>query len=151
MERFDKKFIEDRGLLNGDLEKINWMGSSYDVYPGMIMLSIPESAYMENSLSSGFNFKGEELTEVQKKANESQRKTFEEDYLKAGDELLVIGVGDNDNFEFAKVGDLVTLNGHTRLQGMNLDMSYVAEDGSLINSIHVSIVRASDVLMKKKF
>ena len=81
----------------------------------------------------------------------SQRKTFEEDYLKAGDELLVIGVGKNDNFEFAKVGDVVTLSGHTRLQGMNLDMSYVAEDGSLVNSIHVSIVRASDVLMKKKF
>ena len=154
---FNEELLKESGLSDADIQKLKWINNEYDVYPGMLLVTIPESAYENNALESGFNTDNkEELTEHQKKASLQQRKNFEEEYLKKGDELLVLAVGEiQENnvtgiFNFSNPGDLVTLHGHARLQGIDLDMSYVASDGSLVDSIHVTILRGSDVLMKRK-
>ena len=157
MKELEKLELENKGLLQEDIQKIEWVNNNYEIYPGMMLITIPASAYKENSLQSGFkNDNGEELDEHQKKASLAQRKEFEQKYLQSGDELLVLTVGEVEEnnvtgiFNFAKIGDVVTLHGHARLQGIDLDMSYVAADGSLNESIHVTIVRGSEVLMRKK-
>lgn len=154
----DKNWLEERGLSNEDAQKILWINENYEVYPGMMLLTIPAKAYEENFLESGFkNDDGQELDKYQKEAAKLQRSEFEQKYLQAGDKLIVLTVGEVEEnnitgiFNFAEVGDVVTLHGHARLQGIDLDMSYVAEDGSLNDSIHVTIVRGSEVLMKQKF
>jgi hypothetical protein len=154
---FNEELLKGAGLSDADIQKVSWINNNYKVYPGMLLVTIPESAYEDNALESGFNTDNkEELTEHQKKASLQQRKNFEEEYLKKGDELLVLARGkveENDVtgiFNFSNPGDLVTLHGHARLQGIDLDMSYVASDGSLVDTIHVTILRGSDVLMKRK-
>jgi len=161
MNSLEKLELEGKGLSNEDIQKIEWINDNYELYPGLLIVSIPSIAYKEHALESGFNIKREgengELTEQQKKVMANQRSTFEKEYLQSGDELLVLGCGEIEEnnvtgiFNFSKAGDVVTLHGHARLQGIDLDMSYVAEDDSLVESIHVTILRSSEILMKKKF
>ena len=143
--------LKKKGLNKEDLTKIEHVDLNYQLAPGLIMVTIPSIAYMENEFLSGFDYKNEGLDKGQAITMKSQRKEFEEDYLKKADGLLVLGIGkDISGNEWLEVGDTVSFAGHARLQGYDLEMNYVSEDGVEMEKVHVTIARVGDVSMKKK-
>jgi len=126
----------------------------YELPQGFVMTIIPSEKYEERKLESGFVEKTgvDELNKHQLKLANDQREEFESNYFKTSDELLVAVTYEcNEGKDvFCKIGDRISLNGHASIQVVKIPYEYINESGLNSTTISAGIIRAYDVLLKKK-
>lgn len=145
-----------KSLKISEVEKtlLERLSKEYELPQGMLMVIIPSEKYEERKLESGFVEKTgvEELNKHQLKMANDQREKFETEYFMKADDLLVAVtyVDEEGKKLFCKEGDLVALNSHANIQSFKVSLDYINESGLKSENVTVGVIRAYDVLLKKK-